>query len=493
MKKQDNGLQVFACNVVAHKNGVKVGMRLTDACSLLPSLQTQPWDHEADARALYKLAEWCQRYTPSVAIDGDDSLWLDVTGATHLWGGEAQMLQDLKRRLKNIGFESRLGLAETPGAAWAMARYAAATTAQEKIVSPGCVKEKLAPLSVSCLRLDENAGYLLKRFGFKAVASLYEIPREALKRRFSCEDISASVLQRLDQALGVASEPLLLLRPVPSYRESLLCPEPLLETEGFRIGLSQLLERLCQSLEKDRKGATSLTYAAYHADGGVSCKSIATAAPSRNISHFMHLFRDRLEEINPGFGVDLLVLSANTVEALTTEQLTLSATEFDAMDASLNGNVNQLIDRLSNRLGARNVQHIMRQESHLPECAEIRVPALKRRMPERQDVPSKPIRPCRIFSTPEFVDVLAEVPEGPPRQFTWRRVVYKVARVEGPERIAPEWWQVPEEVDETSDRTRDYYRVEDVQGRRFWLFREGLYRNFTKDHPPTWRIHGVFS
>lgn len=469
-------------------------MRLTDAHSLLPSLQTQPWDQDGDLHALRRLAEWCQRYTPSVAIDGDDSLFLDVTGATHLWGGEVPLLQDLKRRLQGFGFESRLGLAETPGAAWAMSRYATATTAQEKIILQGHVKKKLATLPLASLRLEARALYLLKRFGFQTVADLYEIPRAALKRRFASEEISSSVLQRLDQTFGVVSEPISPMRPVPCYREGLLCPEPLLETEGFRIGLHQLLERLCQNLEKDRKGATSLTYAAFHADGGVSRKSIAMAAPSRDSAHLMHLFREHIEEINPGFGVDHLVLCADTVEVLETEQLTLSSADFDAMDTNLKDGVHHLIDRLSNRLGGGNVQHIVMHESHVPECAEKRVPAINRNLSKGDhSEPVKPIRPCRIFVNPEFVNVLAEVPEGPPRQFTWRRVVYTVACVEGPERIAPEWWQVPEEISESSDRTRDYYRVEDTKGRRFWLFREGLYRDFKEGQPPTWRIHGVFS
>lgn len=473
-------------NKAARQGSVQLGMRLTDACSLLPTLTTQPSDPEADACLLRKLANWCQRYTPVVSIDGADGLLLDITGAAHLCGGEEPLLSDLKKRLSEIGFENQLGLAKTPGAAWAIARFAHVQTLAERIIPSGDLKAFLAPLPIASLRLDENALYLLKRFGLKTVSDLCRIPRASLKRRFPSKEVGEAVLHRLDQALGQANEPLLPLKPAPAYREHISYPEPILATESFHLGLQDLLERLCQRMEKDRKGTTALTYAAFHADGGVSQISIATAAPSRHVPHLMHLFHDRIETINPGFGVDHLILSADTVETLTPEQLALTASAPELSDSY---GVHQLIDRLSNRLGAKNVQRSIACESHIPEREEQRVPAIQSTASETQTSPPKPLRPIRLLNRPEPIKVMAEFPEGPPMRFTWRRVAHRVVRAEGPERIAPEWWSVPRR---ERLRTRDYYRVEDVEGRRFWLFREGLYRD-REQHLPTWHIHGLFT
>jgi len=479
-------LQIFALNKTARQGGVHIGMRLTDACSLLPTLMTQPADLEADARILRKLADWCQRYSPVVSLDGTDGLYLDITGAAHLCGGEKPLLDDLSRRLSTFGFVNQLGLADTPGAASAIARFANTKTGAECIIPPGNASTFLAPLPIASLRLEQNALYLLNRFGLKTVSDLCKIPRPNLKRRFSSKEIGEAVLHRLDQALGRASEPLLPLKSTPAYREHIAYAEPILATESFHLGLQDLLERLCQRMEKDSKGTTSLTYAAFHADGGVSQTEIKTASPSRNVLHLQHLFHDRIETINPGFGVDHLVLSANTVETLAAEQLALTAAVSGNSDCDV---VHQLVDRLSNRLGAHNVQRSMAYESHIPEREEQSVLAIDPTRSDPHTSPPKPLRPIRLLNRPEPIEVMAECPEGPPMRFTWRRVAHQVARAEGPERIAPEWWSAPSG---RKPRTRDYYRVEDVEGRRFWLFRDGLYRDRTPQLP-TWHIHGLFT
>lgn len=484
--KQANCLQIFALNEAARQGGVQTGMRLTDACSLLPTLMTQPADIEADACTLRKLADWCQRYSPVVSLDAQDGLYLDITGAAHLCGGEEPLLTDLSKRLCAFGFANQLGLADTPGAASAMARFARSQTCAERIIPPGNSATFLALLPIASLRLEKNALYLLNRFGLKTVSDLCQIPRTNLKRRFSSKEIGEAVLHRLDQALGRASEPLVPLKSAPAYREHISYAEPILATESFHHGLQYLLERLCQRMEKDSKGTTSLTYAAYHADGGVSQTEITTASPSRNVPHLQHLFHDRIETINPGFGVDHLILSANTVEPLAAEQLALTASVSGRSDC---GVVHQLVDRLSNRLGAHNVQRSRACESHIPERAEQRVLAIKSTDSGQHTSPPKPLRPLRLLNRPEPIEVMAECPEGPPMRFTWRRVAHQIVRAEGPERIAPEWWSEPSG---RKPRTRDYYRVEDVKGRRFWLFRNGLYRDHAPQLP-TWHIHGLFT
>ena len=461
-------------------------MRLTDACALLPSLATRIAEPETDARVLHKLAGWCQHYTPIVSVDGADGLWLDITGAAHLCGGEAGLLADLKQRLTALGFENRLGLAGTPGAAWAIARFAKT----RRIVSadrPDSLLRALHPLPLDALRLDENALYLLRRFGLKTIGALCALPRASLKRRFPSKDVREAVLRRLDQALGHAAEPITPLKAAPAYFERLAFPEPILDTESFCLGLRDLMEQLARRMEKDSKGATRLVFSAYHADGGLSQIAITTARPSRDPKHLSNLFRDKLETINPGFGVDVLVLSADGVEDLVERQLSLSKISKNIWD---NGELGQLIDRLSNRLGPQNIQRVVACESHIPERAQKRVSALQAPIRKALHPSNKPLRPIRLFDPPEQIQVIAEIPEGPPAHFTWRRVIHRVARAEGPERIAPEWWH---RTHTGHERTRDYYRVEDVEGRCFWLFREGLYGDADPQKLPTWHIHGLFA
>lgn len=484
------GVRISALNENARQSGIHQDMSLSDARALLPSLVTKPAELEADVFILNKLANWCQRYTPVVSVDGSDGLWLDITGAAHLSGGETNLLTDLSNHLDKIGFENRLGLANTAGAAWAIARFGNDTPQTAQIISSSDVSRALAPLPLEALRLDGKAVHLLRRFGIKTVGALHDLPRASLKRRFPSKDVCKAVLHRLDQAFGLVAEPITPLRTAPDYFERLSFHEPILATESFRVGLHDLLERLAWRMEEDVKGATRLTFSAYHADGGVSQITIATARPSRDVNHLAHLFRDKLEGIHPGFGVDVLVLSAHAVEPLNDEQMMFSG---GAENKPSQKNVDQLIDRLSNRLGAHSVQRIACRESHVPERAEQRFPALQGVTDGAQNPDSKPLRPSRLLTRPEPVDVMAEVPEGPPMRFKWRRVMHRVVRAEGPERIAPEWWHASWDAGGNQQRTRDYYRVEDEQGRCFWLFREGLYREANETTLPTWHMHGLFA
>ena len=463
-------------------------MPLSDARALLPALMTQPLRPDADARALQALAEWCQRYTPWTSTDGETGLWLDITGAAHLLGGEDNLLADLAARLTHLGFENRLGLADTAGTAWAVARFAAPDAPALQNVPPGGMAEALEKLPLQALRLEDSCLHLLKRFGLKTIGELCRLPRSTLKSRFPSDDIGQAVLHRLDQALGRAGEPLTPLMPPPVYVMRKACPEPILETDSFQFVLEELLQRLCTQLEDDGMGAKAVTFSAYRADGGVSRIAIATARASCNAAHLAYLFRDKLEAIDPGFGVDVLTLAADTVEALDAKQLQLTSSQQGSRN---DGALERLIDRLSNRLGAASVQYIVGCESHIPERAERRVQALKaERRTIPQAAPQKPARPFRLLARPEAIQVMAEVPEGPPMRFTWRRVTHRVIHAEGPERIAAEWWH---RGPAATARTRDYYHVEDSEGRRFWLFREGLYSDTGQDQLPSWHMHGLFA
>lgn len=512
--KDTHGVRISAPNEEARQNGVHSGMRLTDARAILPTLITRPAQPRAYAAILQRLADWCRRYTPTVGIDGANGLWLDITGAAHLMGGEGNLLGDLSERLRAIGFASRSGLADTPGAAWAIARFSSVCPPGHFVrIAPGETALALRPLPLTALRIEDGPLHLLARFGLQTIGQLYALPRASLKRRFASREAGEAVLHRLDQALGRTPEPLTPLRPPPAYGEHLRCLEPILETKSFHIGLEELLSRLIKSMERDGKGATRLTFFAYHADGGLSRASIALARPCRDHGHISHVFRERIEKLNPGFGVDHLALCADRVERLADMQLALVG---GPVDPGSDKSLQLLIDRLANRLGPHTIQRAVQRESHIPEQAEIRISALRSDAsdPTQSDrrsiwssrshslidprfTPvgscSKPLRPFRLLEPPESIRVLAEIPEGPPKQFTWRRLTHRVTLAEGPERIAPQWWSALQKPDQKQARTRDYYRVEDEKGRRFWLFREGLYRDIREPHLPGWYMHGLFS
>lgn len=483
-------LRLTAVTATAAAQGVHAGQPLADARALLPALVTRPAEAEADARALRALAQWGSRYTPWTNVDGprDGScgLWLDITGCAHLFGGEAALIADLLARLRALGLTARPGLAGTPGAAWAMARFAPDETMEHRIVAPGAHERALSPLPVAALRLGSEALILLRRLGLRSIGDLSRIPRAALARRFQAAEIGEQVLTRLDQALGTRDEPLSPLQPAPAYRACRHLATPIVTLEAIESALLTLLERLCAHLASTRKGARALILSAYRVDGHCSRIRVAASRPTHDLPHFKRLFAEHLDRIDPGFGIETLILEADLLHALEDRQLSLSADGAAAAEDDLL----RLVDRLANRLGGSRVRRLQPRESHIPERAENRVPAqhAENGMTKRQTDLAP--RPFRLLTRPELIHVLAEIPEGPPMRFVWRRVVHRTTRSAGPERIAPEWW-----LEEGCDysRVRDYYRVEDTKGRRFWLYREGLYQLAAPHEPPRWFVHGLFA
>lgn len=476
----------MAVNKAARLCGLQAGQSMRDARAIFPGLMLRQAEPEADARALKALAKWCVHYTPWTTVDGADGLWLDITGCAHLFGGEACLLKDLVARLSNIGITARPGLAETPGAAFAIARFAPSIEIHKRIIETGSITQALAALPAEALRLEDDTVILLQRLGLRTIGDLMELPRAPLEKRFRAIKMSPSVLHKLDQALGRVGEPLSPLVPIAPYRACLNLAEPILTQDAVEYGLEDLLLRLCRDLGRHQQGARRLTLYAYRSDGGVSQITIAASRPSRDIKHFQRLFADRLERIDPGWGIDVLILTADGTARIAAHQDSLIQTEKDASQEKLG----RLVDRLSNRLGAENIRYAEARQSHIPERAESWVPALSTTRGDSQRREDAPMRPSRLLARPEPIQVLAEVPEGPPAQFTWRRMPHRIIRAEGPERIAPEWW-----LEEGADysRIRDYYRVEDNEGRRFWLFREGLYQLIEPPGAPRWFMHGLFA
>lgn len=524
-----HGLRIAAANASAKLLGIGPGTRFTDAKARCPDLTAEDIDREADAKALGRLGTWMIRFSPLVALDGDDGLMIETTGCDHLHGGEHAMMEAVSDMLERNAIPHRLGLASTPGAASALARASPGT-----VLEDGQETDGLSALPIAALRLSDEAETLLKRFGLRHIGQLYGIDRKALARRFQCRAAADGVLLRVDQALGLRHEPVCPITPAPVLAVRLSCPEPLLAREGVLAGLQTLAGQLCDDLAASGEGARAFAFHAFRADGGVSSVSVSLARPARSPKHILRLFNEKLERIDPGFGIDLLMLEARRTGLMETSAAALSgdlaASDSDPVLLAA------LADRITAKLGAGRVSLVAPTESHLPERAEPHA-AFEEALPApRTPAPHEGPRPVRLIEPPEEIRVLSEVPDGPPLRFVWRRIAHSVTRADGPERIAPEWWtwsappppaRPPEGVerkwlmprlDKRTDavileaarreietgaadegepvsnlpRARDYYRVEDSEGRRFWLFRQGLYED-GRGGAPVWYMHGLFA
>ncbi|MGH7948936.1 MAG: Y-family DNA polymerase [Candidatus Binataceae bacterium] len=475
------GQRIVALNRVAERCGLMAGELLSNARSKVIDLQSRDADPAADDAALRRLSQWCQRYTPLVALwseeNGADGLFLDITGGAHLFGGEESLLADLADRLRRFGLYPRLAIADTPGAAWAIARYG---NADSMIVPSGEEESALGGLPLAALRLPEETRTVLCRLGFRRIGELIRQPRAPLASR-----LGVQFLRCLDQALGRAPEPLSLLAPQPAYRAHAMFAEAITMQAHVVEVATRLLRDLAKDLARDGVGTRKLRLILFRTDGKVLPLDIGLAAPSRDVEHIARLIALRLEHMTGALegdiGFDAVGLHVLTAESMPERQIFLAGVDEIADSTGLA----RLIDRLEQRLGEGAVRRLHPQQSHIPERA-ILVRRAVDGLPSDWaiDYPCQP-RPLFLLPRPEDAEVTALVPEGPPRQFIWRGIMHHVAQAEGPERIAPEWWrQLNNEVE------RDYYMVEDAAGRCFWLYRAGLYRQGSTRL--RWFVHGVF-
>jgi protein ImuB len=473
-------LSVAAADAAAAALGLSPGMPLAQAQALVPGLTIHPAEPEADAEALRRLAAWCLRYTPLVAPAAPDGVWLDVTGCAHLHGGETRLLRDLLARCEAQGLAARAAIADTPGAAHAMARHGSlsrkAGEGRVGVVPIGTTKSALMPLPIASLRLPPDTLESLRLLGFERVEQLAAVPRAPLTRRFG-----PLVANRLDQALGTVFEPIVPLVPPDLPQARLTFVEPLLTAGAFAAANATLVHTICAALEKTGQGARRLDLVFHRVDGSVQSLRIGTARPSRDGRHLARLLDEKLERIDPGLGIEAMHLIAVLIDRLPHAQTeaVLPGTEVTGTDVST------LVDRLENRLGSRRVWRAAPVESDVPERSVRHVPAVA--PPRRTAWPADLPRPVRLLDPPQPVDAMALLPDQPPVAFTWRRVRHRVRRADGPERIAGEWWKRAGEM----RSVRDYFRVEDEAGQRFWLFRRG-----DGDDPATgdlrWFLHGFF-
>ncbi len=484
IEKRTHVIRVAAVNNVAQKLNIHSGLAFADARARAPNLVFEEIDRVADIAALHKLAGWMVRFSPCVSVDGEDGLIMDVTGISHLFGSEKHLAEEVRNHLKTNNYISHIAIAGTPGAANALAHFRAKPE-EVFICEEGCERQDIAALPVQSLRLSLKTDQLLGRLGLNRVEQLYGLDRRALVRRFASREVADSVVIRLDQALGHRNEPIKPLISVPEWSVRLACPEPVIAEEGIRSALDQLLVRLCDKLANHGLGARDYIFYTFSVDGKRSHIEVSSAQVVCDVVHIKRLFHEHIDKINPEFGIDLCLLCAGRTEALASDIIPLSAEITGSFDET---KFIQLADRLAARLGKQAVQIMVFQESYIPERAQRFVPFEASLMKIRNTVPMVGPRPLRIFDTPEQVEVMAEVPDGPPAQLLWRRVIRKIVRADGPERIAPEWWKLSEK----GARARDYYRIEDEDGRRYWIYRNGLYDD-NRGGPPQWYMHGMFA
>lgn len=463
--------EVVATCTAAMALGIHVGMAATHARALVADLDVRPHDPYADAAMLDRLALQAVRRWSPIAAATADGLWLDLTGCDHLHGGEERFCRRLAAFCRRAGFTARLAIADTPGAAHALSHAGR----EDLIIAPrGGALAAIAPLPLAALRLDPSALGAARRFGFETVADLLPVARAPLARR-----LGLAAITRLDQALGAIAEPITPRADptMPSAERRLL--EPIGTADAIAQVMEDLLRDLAAVLQARGLGARALRLTCLRVDGGEQLVAIGTSRPSREVAHLLRLFRLRIERIDPGLGIEQFRLEAPHTEPLDAVDLgAVLAGDTIARDPA------RLVDVVAGRIGSTAVFRMAPVPSHVPERAVTRADPVA--MPG--DWPGWR-RPARLFERPEPLSgVIALLPDQPPRRFEWRGRQHRVVAGDGPERIHGEWWRREGEV----WAVRDYYRVEDEDGGRYWLFRRG---DGVDDQTGdlSWWLHGVFA
>jgi len=459
---------ITATNSLAEKQGIHTGMALADARAIFPPLKFLDDKPEPSGKLLNDIAEWCVRYSPCVAIDPPDGLILNATGCAHLWGSEHEYLTAIYNRFQQMGYDLRIGMADTIGAAWAVARFCN----NANIIKSNEQKTALLSMSPAALRIDHEIIERLYKLGLRDINSFLNMPRNALKLRFG-----EQLIKRLDQALGYEEEFILPVHvPVP-FEERLPCLEPILTAMGIQIALERLLESLCIRLQQEGKGLRTAIFKCFRVDGKIEQIELGTNRASNNARHLFKLFELKMETIEPALGIELFILEAPKVEDALPVQEKLWSGTCSIEDIKFS----ELMDRIAGKIGANNIHRYLPDEHYWPERSFRSATSLL----EKSDTawPTKLPRPIQVLHVPEHIEVTAPIPDYPPMLFRYKNKLHKVKKADGPERIEQEWWI-------RDGEHRDYYAVEDEDGSRYWLFRSGHY---TGDKRNQWFIHGFFA
>ena len=419
---------------------------------------------------------------------------LDISGVAHLFEGEAALIEDCRARLAAQGITVLIGAAGNPRAASALARFSREKIAPEPM-SDKAFARLFFDLPLAALGLEEKTVADMARAGLRRVGDIALRPRAPITARFGPHPMA-----RLDALKGLERASISPRFAPPDFCAERRFASPIQTTQAIEASLRKLADDLIVLLERQAKGARRIELALYRVDGHVRRIVIGVSRPLNEARAIVRLIAERLaspdeDAIDAGYGVDLMRLAC-----LKAEPLAPSEAEFErAHEAERALVLAELLDRLSARLGARAVTRRELVEAHLPEQAEASAPAtlgearLRGESRHREEPVGlirgdgsngAPARPLRLFARPEPIEALAEVPDGPPLRFRWRRVLHNVAAIEGPERIAAPWWR------REAMPTRDYFRAEDTEGRRFWLYREGLWGRETAQ--AKWFVHGLF-
>ncbi|WP_315975858.1 Y-family DNA polymerase [Parapedobacter soli] len=465
---QHGRMRITAANPLATAQGVHTGMATADAKAFMPDLLVVEDKPGIQEKLLNRLGVRCMCYTPIVAPDHPDGLIFDSSGCAHLWGGETAYLNTIITRLQNNGYHVQAALADTIGAAWAAAHYGQSST----IIKSGTQRDALSPLPPAALRIDGITVQRLHKLGLRTIGSFMDMPPSVLRRRFGNH-----LACRLRQALGHEDEALQPLHPPPLYEERLPCLDPIRTATGIEIALEKLVEPLCSRLARAGKGLRKATLVGYRVDGKIIQATIGTNRPTAYMKHILNLFSLKIPQLEPALGIELFVLKATAVEDLNLPQGTLWEGTPESEDLA----IAQLLDKLAGKAGICTVSRFLPEENYWPERS-FKPASTPTEKPTSEWLDDKP-RPIRMLAKPEPVDVMAPIPDYPPMVFQYRGERHHIKKADGPERIERAWWL-------DSGEHRDYYCVEDDQGRRYWLFRLG---HSEDSQPQQWFIHGFFA
>lgn len=470
---RDGGRRVVtAADSVAQGLGLRPGMAVSKAQALVPGLRIERADPAEDMASLERLALWVlQRVSPVVAVDPPDGIVIDSTGADHLHGGEAAMLEALIGRLTLSGVTARAAIAGSWGAAHALARHVAAPTI---VAAPGSPEHLLSPLPLEALRIAPKVSAGLRDLGFARIGDLIAQPRAPLTRRFGPD-----LCRQLDQAMGAAAEPISPLRPDDLIEVRRNFAEPIGAPETIARYIGKLVLSLCAELDRQGLGARRLDLLCDRVDSHRQAVRVGLAVAQRDPKRLTRLLCDRIETIAPGFGIETMALAATVTEPLSPRQVGSDLLEVQVPDLS------GLIDVLANRAGVAGIYRMAPVPSDVPERSVRRIPALSESI--GAGWPDHWPRPSRLLPRPEPIETMALLPDHPPNWIAWRGIRRRIRRADGPERIFGEWWKREAE----REAVRDYFRVEDEAGERYWIFRAG-----DGEHAATgshrWFLHGLF-
>lgn len=459
-------MTIEASSPVSETAGIFAGMTVADARAVFPALLVMDYKEELTQEILDNLAKWCLRFTPEVAVDPPDSLMLDISGCPHLWGGEGAYLKVLVLKLRAMGYDCRAAIADTIGAAWAVAHYGKVTP----LIEAGKQKDAITSLPPEALRLDPFFIDRLHKLGLYTVGSFMDMPRQTLRRRFGQQ-----ILTRLDQVLGTELEIIRPIRPTLPYQEWLPSLEPIRTARGIEIAIKNLLERLCQRLCLESRGVRSVTLTCHRIDKEIQEITINTGRPSRDPRHLYKLLELKIPSIEPALGIELFLMEAGITEELTEYQQTLWKSAGEDEKA-----VAELVDRIAGKVGPDKIHRYLPQEQHWPERSYKEAASIR----EKADTTWRTdrLRPICLLAVPEKIEVSFPVPDYPPMLFIHKGKTHRIVKADGPERIEQQWWL-------ENGLHRDYYCAEDEGGARYWLFRSGHFF----EEKSAWFLHGYFA